>query len=596
MGLAGALLVSTAGALAAQAAKDRVLILVVDGLRPDYVTAELMPRLNALAESGVRGLRHHAVFPTVTRVNGPSIFTGRHPGGHGILGNSVYLPAIDPSRVLSAADVQDLRAIDRGSRGGLLTTPSLGELLADGGRVLFAASSGSAGSGSLMNHRGAGAGLVHHDVTIPDTLAEVVRAALGPVPAVPDGAPAIPLVARVVDAVLLIGVDRADADVLAAWLTEPDGTVHDRGIGSREMVTVLREVDAEIGRLLDGLEERGVLERTNVLATSDHGFSTRVGTQSLEALLVSAGLKASPESLDVVVAGDAIHVREGGRARVARIVRLLQETPWVGPVFSGPASEGSDEGRFPGTISYAAIGWSHDRSADLLTSAGWSDASNQHGWAGTALTPGVAGHGTSSPWDIRATFIAAGPAIKRGVASEVPTGNIDITPTALRLVGVRTSTEFDGRVLDEILRGGPDPSSVRVTPDSVSAEADHSRGTYRMTVLRSRVGRTVYFGGTRIERTTRARSERGAVRPPRDLQPPIRNETARLRIGKYRSSPGMFSSNSASSASRASANAGSPAAGPVASRSTVGTSPIPTPRSNIMPTRRPSGLPKPIPR
>ena len=36
----------------ASAQKPRVLILVVDGLRPDYVTADIMPRLNALAEGG----------------------------------------------------------------------------------------------------------------------------------------------------------------------------------------------------------------------------------------------------------------------------------------------------------------------------------------------------------------------------------------------------------------------------------------------------------------------------------------------------------------------------------------------------------------
>ena len=68
------------------------MILVVDGLRPDYVTDELMPRLDRLAASGVRGLAHHAVFPTVTRVNGPSIVTGRYPSGHGLMGNTVYVP------------------------------------------------------------------------------------------------------------------------------------------------------------------------------------------------------------------------------------------------------------------------------------------------------------------------------------------------------------------------------------------------------------------------------------------------------------------------------------------------------------------------
>ena len=77
---------------AEQAPRDRVLIVVVDGLRPDYVTDSLMPNLNQLGREGFRGLAHHAVFPTVTRVNGPSIFTGLNPGGHGLMGNAVFLP------------------------------------------------------------------------------------------------------------------------------------------------------------------------------------------------------------------------------------------------------------------------------------------------------------------------------------------------------------------------------------------------------------------------------------------------------------------------------------------------------------------------
>lgn len=443
------------------------------------------------------------MFPTVTRVNSPSIFSGRYPGGHGLLGNSVYMAEVDPDRVLSASDLENLRAIDRATGGKLLTAPSLGELLDEQGRVLFAASSGSTGSGALMNHRGAGAGLVHHEVTIPDTLDRVVRHLLGPVPDVPDGGPEIPLVARAVDAVLRIGVDRADADVLAAWLTEPDGTAHDHGIGSPEAEAVLRAVDAEIGRLLEGLSERGILERTNVLVTSDHGFSTQVGTQSLTALLVSAGLKTSPGSSDVVVADGSIHVREGGPERIARIVRLLQETPWVGPVFTRSATAGSVEGALPGTLSFGAVGWAHERSADILISADWTDDPNERGWAGTTLRPGVAGHGTSSPWDIRATLVAAGPAIRQGVVSEVPTGNIDLTPTALHLVGARVPGGFDGRVLTELLRGGPDPSSVRVVPAPLTTEVELAGLTYRLTVERSRVGSTVYFDGTRVERRRR---------------------------------------------------------------------------------------------
>ena len=196
--------------------KERVVILVVDGLRPDYVTEDLMPRLDRLAGRGVRGLAHHAVFPTVTRVNGPSIFTGRYPSGHGLLGNSVYLPDVEPSRVLDMSDRADVLTIDAATEGELLTAPSLGELLDARGLTYFAASSGSTGSGTFLNHRGSGGGLVHHEFTIPGELGSVVTEALGPAPGTAPGSSALPLVARAVDALLLIGVDRVDADVMAA--------------------------------------------------------------------------------------------------------------------------------------------------------------------------------------------------------------------------------------------------------------------------------------------------------------------------------------------------------------------------------------------
>jgi len=482
-----------------------VVLLVVDGLRPDYVTPELMPRLHALAESGVRGLAHHAAFPTVTRVNAPTLFTGRHPGGHGQLGNSVYLPEVQADRVLDTGDRQDLLLIQDAMGGRVLTAPSLGEMLDDAGRVFFAASSGSTGSGTLMNPTGAGVGLVHHAMTLPDSLGPVVDEVLGPVPDMEGAASGLPLVARAIDALLRIGLDRADADVLAAWLTEPDGTAHDTGMGSPETVAVLREVDAEIGRLLDGLAERGLLEQTNVLVASDHGFSTRVGDQPLEDLLVEAGLKASEESMDVVVASDAIHVREGGPERIEAIVELLQVTPWVGPVFTraaeGAGEAGGEEGAVPGTVSFAAIGWDHPRAADILTSPDWTDEKNDWGYAGSVRTPGVAGHGSSSPWDIRATFLAAGPAFRSGVHLEVPTGNVDLTPTALHLVGAPVPTQLDGRVLREILLGGPEPDSVAVAEESVVVERALEGVRYRLEVERVRVGETRYLRGTTVERS-----------------------------------------------------------------------------------------------
>src|SRR5690349_10099324 len=76
------------------------LVIVVDGLRPDSVTAAQMPRLTMLAQRGVTFTAHHSVYPTVTRVNAATFVTGAYADGHGIMGNTVYVPSVATTRVL----------------------------------------------------------------------------------------------------------------------------------------------------------------------------------------------------------------------------------------------------------------------------------------------------------------------------------------------------------------------------------------------------------------------------------------------------------------------------------------------------------------
>ena len=59
--------------------KPRTLIVIFDGLRPDYITPELMPNVYKLKQDGAYGNQNHSVFPTVTRVNASSYSTGSLP-------------------------------------------------------------------------------------------------------------------------------------------------------------------------------------------------------------------------------------------------------------------------------------------------------------------------------------------------------------------------------------------------------------------------------------------------------------------------------------------------------------------------------------
>ena len=90
--------------------------------------------------------------------------------------------------------------------------------------------------------------------------------------------------------------------------------------------------------------------------------------------------------------------------------------------------------------------------------------------------------------------------MKRGVVSTVPTGNIDLTPTALFLVGANVPAEIDGRVITEILRDGPDPAAVEVRFDPVDTEVALPEVRYYLRVERTSVNGVMYFDGTTVER------------------------------------------------------------------------------------------------
>ena len=464
----------------------KALIVIVDGLRPEYVTPEIMPRLSVFRDRGFAGQAHHAVFPTVTRVNSSSISTGSYPKTHGLTGNSIFVPTA-ANRVLSTGDKADLDILETAMDGELLTAPTLGELLAGHGKKVFAASSGSSGSGYLMNHRLGLGGLVHYEYVLPDTLQLAVKQRIGLPPAEPSQ-PNLPRVQYAIDAFLEVGLDYLNADAFLLWITEPDGTAHAHGVGAPQTIEALNGVDEQIGRMLDELDKRNLLNAFTIFFTSDHGFSTNTGDKSINDLLFAEGIKASPLSKEVILAGGAIHIMENKEVLFPQIVRLLQDTPWVGPVFT-------QEGR-AGTLPFSAVYWNHERSADILTAYNWTEGINEHGYVGETMNPGVAGHGSASPYDIRTFFAIDGPAIKKATTSTVPSSNVDLAPTVMHLLGLPVSHTMDGRILTEALTSTPPPDSIEVTIDTLTAETEG----YTLMLDRSIVHGYEYVSGTRVQR------------------------------------------------------------------------------------------------
>jgi arylsulfatase A-like enzyme len=492
------LLGAAAGPRAQQAAPSHThLVIVVDGLRPDYVTPEVMPRLFRLGQRGIVFRSHHAVFPTVTRVNGSSLVTGAYPETHGLMGNVLYSPDADATKGLDTGDRVNLEAVER-AEGHLLTAPTLSELFAPAGKTLLAVSSGSSGSAYLLNHTLATGGIIHSDFVRPPALAIRAAAALGAAPrhATPNDAQN----QYAIDAYLKVGLDDVHPDVTFMWLNDPDGTAHANGIGTELTARSLALVDAGIGRIEDTLQARRLLDRVNIIVTSDHGFSTHTRELRLSALVDPFALPLADGSKDIVVSEGAIHLRSGADpARVAAIVAALQQRPEVGAIFTRPGASGGAEGSVPGTLSFDLARWNHPRSGAILVSANWNSESNDAGFAGKTTDGGVAGHGSSSPYDIHNTLIAAGPDFREHEVSEVPTANVDIAPTLLHLLGLPPAPTMTGRILSEGLRDGPSIASVAV--DHILETVRTPEGSYELTAHLSKAAGRTYLDFTEVKRT-----------------------------------------------------------------------------------------------
>ena len=460
----------------AQPASRTQLLIVVDGLRPDYVTRDVMPRLFELGQRGIVFTAHHSVFPTVTRVNASSIVTGAYPETHGLLGNTIYIPSANRTAGLDTGERENPEAVERGD-GRLLTAPTLGEILQSNGRKLVGVSSGSTGSAYLLNHTVSGGALLHTDYTRPPELAPKVLSILGPPPA--HETPNDPQNQRAVDAYLKLCVDDIRPDVTILWLNDPDGTAHANGIGAPLTRTSLTLVDGGIGRIVDGLRSRGLIDSTNIIVTSDHGFSTETGELNLSKLVAGD---------DVVVAEGAIYLRRSDPSRVADIVRLLQRRPEVGAIFTKTGVDG--------TLSFDIARWNHPRSGDILVSANWNAKANDAGFKGTSTQEGVAGHGTSSPYDIHNTLMAIGPDFREHATSNLPTANVDLAPTLLRLLGITPPPSMTGRVIEEGLRNGS--TALRRTQRTQTVRSVD--GKYTLTAHLSFAGASRYLDYTEVKR------------------------------------------------------------------------------------------------
>jgi arylsulfatase A-like enzyme len=491
-----------------------VVVVVWDGMRPDFVRDQNCPTLFELARQGVFFKNHHPVYISTTEVNGTALATGMYPQESGVIGNKEYRPAIDASKQVHTEALATVRAGDKFTNKHYLGYPTIEELLhLEGNRTVIA----GAKPVVLLHDRSERDGESENPVlfagtTLPRGRAEELTRSLGDFPEKD-----------------VIGIERdrwttkALIDTLWAkevpafsllWLSEPDFSQHETGPGSPESLKGIKSSDDNLALVLQTLEKKGIREKTDVIVVSDHGFSTIAQNVDIAGALKAYGFNAFREFPASDVPDDAMMVIGNGgsvfiylyhrdQKLVARIAHFLQSQPFAGVIFCREPVEG--------TFSLKEAKINSADAPDIVLSLHWTDGKSGTGAQGLVgsdyheYAPPQGMHGTLSPFDMHNTCISAGPDFRKGIQDSLPTGNIDIAPTIAWILGVEPKQKFSGRILSEALaQSGPTTTSFE--PHHLEASHGGDGFTWRQYLIFSEVNGVVYFDEGNGAVTTNAKT------------------------------------------------------------------------------------------
>lgn len=270
---------------------------------------------------------------------------------------------------------------------------------------------------------------------------------------------ALALFERVRPAILLVNLPHTDnAGHLSGGITAPS-----------VMAPVVRNVDAQIGRLMEAYRLAGVFDRTLWVVTADHGMSANLRTID-EARMAGIGTEYG---LQKSAARTEYYVAEPSRAaRAAEEIAALQ-LQGVTAVYSKTAAPEGGHAYLPALGGTAAgLDPALDTAYRYLTSTYASAQSadvvlfpEEHWNTSESTSYFRADHGTATWESQHVPLVISGPGIRRGATSTAPARLVDIAPTILAAMGLPTATRMDGIVLADALLS---PSPAQVAGQSAS--------------------------------------------------------------------------------------------------------------------------------
>src|SRR5438093_237306 len=374
---------------------EHIVVVVWDGMRPDFITPQYTPTLYHLAANGVFFKNHHPVYISTTEVNGTAIATGVYPNRSGIMANSDYRPAIGWLGPNATEGVEAIRRGDFLSEGNYIMVPTVAEMVQKAGYPTLITGTKPV---TLLHDRSAMRTGVTANSTVLYRGHTMPRAALPPLIKLNDDKEFPTNVVHPNTAAdawttksLTQGLwSKGVPKYTLLWLSEPDASQHETGPGSDTSIAGLESSDKNLEKVLKGLDDKKLRDKTDVFVVSDHGFSTIQRGPDVTEILKKARFKAfkkfeDPEPGDVMVVGlggsVSFYVFGQEEATIKRLVEFLQTSDFAGVVFCRIPLEGT----FP--LEQVRLGTSNSV-PDVLVAMRWSAEKSEFGVPGMLAAEG----------------------------------------------------------------------------------------------------------------------------------------------------------------------------------------------------------------
>ncbi|MEO5559831.1 MAG: ectonucleotide pyrophosphatase/phosphodiesterase [Dokdonella sp.] len=370
----------------AGATNDRhaLILISIDGFRADYLDRHITPTLAALAADGVRAESMKPAFPTLTFPNHYTLVTGLTPDHHGIVNNRMR----DPVNGHRFNYKDKMTTADPAWWGGEPLWVSMEK------QGLHAATMFWPGSASAIGGVRPSEWLPFDGAVSPDQRVDQLLQWID-----------LPAPQR--------------ATLFTLYFDQVDHAGHENGPDTQGVDAQLAAVDAALARLVAGLKQRGLFDRTNLVLVSDHGQSTTVRERRtyLDDIV-------PPADVDVInygiLAGIEPHTGKTQEIERALLVPHAHMQCWRKTEVPAHLRYGTNA-RIPALL--------------CLAQDGGNITSHDYENGGGHYSAGEHGYDNDNP-KMRALFVAHGPDFRRGLI--VPQfDNVDVYPLLTHLLHIR---------------------------------------------------------------------------------------------------------------------------------------------------------------